>query len=144
MLTRFKHMNSISETMPVIFSLMVEYMDEPTLPYIIIDFGDSSPIQNPTLLSQGKNQLDHLFDYSGIYKVNITVFNKVSSFNKQITVKILNRILDFKCLLKWRLFDIDDIEEYQYSVNPQTNKYTVSSSYDLRFHCSWNSEFYCL
>lgn len=126
--------------MPVLFSLTVEYNNTPTNPYFIVNHGDGSPIPNPATLMPGKNRIDHFYDHAGIYNVNVKVFNKVSSQEKQMTVKILNRFLDFKCLLNWRLLDLDGLQETQYLMDPDTKMYTVSSSHDLRFHCTWKSE----
>ena len=60
----------------------------PTDPYFTIDFGDNKLIALPTLISGLAAQISYVYEFSGIYNVVITVFNKVSSSTFNFTVKI--------------------------------------------------------
>lgn len=60
----------------------------PTNVFYLIDFGDGSPVNLPTYMSTSPAQISYTYANSGIFNVNITAFNKVSSFTQILTVRI--------------------------------------------------------
>lgn len=65
----------------------------PTNVFYIIDFGDGSPISLPTYMPTTSAQVSYTYGGSGIYSVNITAFNRISSFTRILNVKIPNFFL---------------------------------------------------
>lgn len=51
----------------------------------LIDYGDNSIVDFPRPVNY-QTQLVHTFPQGGIYKVNVTVFNSVSSISNSIEV----------------------------------------------------------
>lgn len=57
-----------------------------TSPFFIVNYRDGSAVKFQQEITNGSTTFDHYFKYSGIYKVNITVLNKVSRISKIIQV----------------------------------------------------------
>ena len=55
--------------------------------YYLIDFGDKSPIYLPAFASSQTTQVSYAYARSGLFTVNITMFNKVSAFSQSVQVK---------------------------------------------------------
>ncbi len=71
----------------------IDLLNSPTNPYYIIDYNDSSKIDLPAPVINGDSnrtslELNHTFIDFGIFNVNVTVFNNVSSITKLIKVSI--------------------------------------------------------
>jgi hypothetical protein len=67
----------------------------PTNAYYNIDFGDGSPFQNGIAINSFPTFLiTHSYQTSGIFKVNITCFNKVSFINELFTVSCFHIFLN--------------------------------------------------
>jgi len=58
----------------------------PTNVYYVINFGDGSPVNLPVYYSSNPTQVSYTYQSCGIYSVNVTVFNKVSSFSQILPV----------------------------------------------------------
>ena len=62
-----------------------------TSPMFLIDYNDSSPIQYPTSVTLNSSYfINHTFPDSGLYYVNVTFFNNVSSASKIILVNFVS------------------------------------------------------
>jgi PKD repeat protein len=59
-----------------------------TNPYYIIDFGDGNPVETPTYIDSLPATITHTYTSPGLYIVNTTVFNKISSVSKLILVQL--------------------------------------------------------
>ncbi len=110
----------------------------PTEPMVVVDFGDGTPINLPIFINTIKLTADltHTYEKSGIYKVNITVFNAVSSKIQEITVNLESDFNDFSCVPYWRSNPDDSTLESAYSLD-LNGFYQVRSENDIRFHCTW-------
>ena len=65
---------------------MILVSNNPTDPYYTINFGDGSPIGLPTLFAGLSQQIVYTYKTSGVFNVEINVFNKVSSNKASSTV----------------------------------------------------------
>ena len=110
-------------------------LNNATDPYYLINFGDNSPIEFPTLINQSYAIINHTYAIAGNYEINITVFNKVSKVVKLIPVKINKDFHRFQCIPIWYKYPSADTNAY---VVPVLNGlYQIRKEYDLFFKCSW-------
>jgi hypothetical protein len=69
------------------FTFLINAFISSTDPYYIIDFGDGTPIDFPKQLNLFGGSLEsHIYQYSGVFNVNITVYNEINSISVQQTV----------------------------------------------------------
>lgn len=54
----------------------------PTNAYYIIDYGDGTPQNLPMSLNKSAFQFNYTYSSSGIFNVNVTVFNKISKWSR--------------------------------------------------------------
>ena len=120
-------------------SLTFTFTGDPTNPMYYVDYGDGSLIKNAKKATSRFISLTHYYRQSGYYNVKITLYNMVSSTEKLIQVKVLNRFLDFKCDLKFRPIPVDGTKEYNYPYQADSRSYAISKDNELRMHCKWKS-----
>lgn len=120
-------------------SLSFSYEGNPTNPLYYVDYGDGSLINNAQMTPSRFITLNHNYKQSGIFNVKITLYNMISSTEKLIKVKVLNRFIDFKCELKFRPIPVDGTKEYSYPYQGESESYAISIDNDLRMHCKWKS-----
>ncbi|RNA30190.1 polycystin-1-like isoform X2 [Brachionus plicatilis] len=117
--------------------LTIEALGSPTNPYVLVDFGDGNAPENEKYLS-GSLDLSYEYQTIGLYTINITIFNKISSKSFFKSVKILSDIAAFDCVPKWRLVPVDGTEETTYA-SISNGVYSFDKERDLRLHCSWKN-----
>ncbi|CAF0863211.1 unnamed protein product [Brachionus calyciflorus] len=107
--------------------------NDPSANYII-DFGDNSIIDFPKPIGLGVTE-SHVYSSSGIYNVNVTVFNPVSTLSQFRIVEIFSNFIGFKCTPFWRPFESPNTVEYEYKLTGDS--YIIKNDYDLRLQCTW-------
>lgn len=133
----------------------------PTNVYYLIDYGDNSQINMPTYMPSPTAQISYTYQTSGLFSVNITTFNKVSSFTTILTViitiyshiisvllitylnlsitytkvEIDSNFIGFNCLPYWRQYPTNMSPDMPYSAT--NGSYYVKQEYDVRFYCTW-------
>jgi hypothetical protein len=66
----------------------------PTNPYYTVDFGDNSPVYKGIYINSFPTfTITHAFKRSGIYSVNITLFNKVSNKSQIFNVNYIEILI---------------------------------------------------
>lgn len=71
------------------FTFTINVGTAPTNTFYLIDFNDGSPVSLPTYMPTTSSQVSYTYAGSGIYNVNVTTFNKISSMSRIVTVRNL-------------------------------------------------------
>ncbi|CAF1080145.1 unnamed protein product, partial [Brachionus calyciflorus] len=106
-----------------------------TEPFYLVDYGDGSLINFAEKIFNFSANFTYAYLTSGYYKVNITVFNKVSSISKYLIVRLVEDFVDFECFPTWRLFPFDFADDF--NLTKIGNAYLAKKEYDIRIKCYW-------
>ncbi|RNA09696.1 hypothetical protein BpHYR1_050213 [Brachionus plicatilis] len=116
----------------------IELDSNVTDPFFLVNFDDDSEINFEQEIINGSSSFNHFFKLSGIYKVNVTLFNKVSSHSKIIQIEILEDFSNFDCIPTWRLFPFSFSDDY--NITKIGEFYLARKEYDIRFKCRWSNK----
>lgn len=115
------------------FTFTIPSVNDASAMYLI-DYGDNSVIDFPKYLGSGVT-ISHTYQSSGVFKLNVSVYNPFSVVTKIQVLEIAADFAGFDCVPYWRPFEAPNTIEYEYKL--LNGYYYVKDESNIRFYCTW-------
>lgn len=127
---------------PVTIQFAVRDTSSPlaTNSYVVIDFNDTSPLARNSVVNQTLPlNATYSFIAPGVYLVNVTVFNLVSTRTQIVTIGINDRFNNFAYTLCYQLPDKTAVQDDKCSLTPVGNVYYIPKQSKLAIYATWSN-----